>query len=166
MTRSPSSSTNFSRTLPLTCRRQRLWKLQPRTTRMSRFCGGRACPCSGRPSLPPDLHPVPSLQAAPTWAAHGRVYPSFPRGLLWIVLTLTAHPSCPTPMPWASDLRGHSQPASTLMTQHLLEGSAPRCFPRQCQGIGVLPSSHLAPTSVAQGLTPSCWASVRKAGSC
>lgn len=37
MTLSPSSSTNFSRTLPFTCCPQRLWKLQPRTTRMSRF---------------------------------------------------------------------------------------------------------------------------------
>lgn len=44
MTLSPSSSTNFSRTLPLTCRHQRLWKLQPRTTRMSRFWGGGGTP--------------------------------------------------------------------------------------------------------------------------
>ena len=44
MTLSPSSSTNFSRTLPSTCRRQRPWKLQPLTTRMSRFWGGRGAP--------------------------------------------------------------------------------------------------------------------------
>lgn len=58
MTLSPSSSTNFSRTRPLTCRRQRLWKLQPRTVRTSRFWeAGRVHPCSGRPRRPPPGGP-------------------------------------------------------------------------------------------------------------
>lgn len=162
MTLWPSSSTNFSRTLPLTCRRQRLWKLQPHATRISRFWSR-----VGTPSLRPTPHtPTHCLglraggypsRLARTWVAHGAVersVPAFPElpilgfgDLLEIPLTQrdpVGRPASNSP----SAMGGHrnSQRASTLMSRTPWKGLPPPLAGPSARRMGTwVPPARLLP---------------------
>ena len=170
MTLSPSSSTNFSRTLPLTCRRQRLWKLQPRTTRISRFWNGGGTPLL-RPASHASAHrtgPGSPLLRTLSQLLQSHQYPALGGGLLEVPLTQGDRVGKPAPdSPNASGIRSQQTLSAGICLDELGPRGriCPRCPSARRWRLGP-PPPHRAPTSVAQGFTPSCRASVRKAGSC